>query len=228
VRPPCVFSADQVRFDHPLPRMARRLTARLPIRIVALGSSSTGGAGASSPSASYPSRLEAELRRHFPGHEIAVLNRGINGDEAPGMLARLATDVIAERPEVVLWQLGTNAVLRDDPLGPFRSLLHEGIARLRGIGADIVLIDPQFAPEVIGKANCDAMVELIATAAKEERVDLFRRFALMRRWRVVQGLPFDVFLSPDDLHMNDWSYACFARALGAGIAEAASRPPSAA
>ena len=30
--------------------------------------------------------------------------------------------------------------------------------------------------------------------------------------------------SPDGLHLNDWSYACFAKALGASIAEAATRP----
>ena len=37
-------------------------------------------------------------------------------------------------------------------------------------------------------------------------------------------MPFETFLSPDELHMNDWSYACVARALGAAIAEAATRP----
>jgi hypothetical protein len=37
-------------------------------------------------------------------------------------------------------------------------------------------------------------------------------------------LPFRAFLSPDGLHMNDWSYACLAKALGLAIAEAAERP----
>jgi hypothetical protein len=37
-------------------------------------------------------------------------------------------------------------------------------------------------------------------------------------------MPFDAFISPDQLHMNDWSYACVAKLLGAAIAEAATRP----
>ena len=34
------------------------------------------------------------------------------------MLARLETAVIAERPDLVLWQVGTNSVLRDKALEP--------------------------------------------------------------------------------------------------------------
>ena len=52
-------------------------------------------------------------RRRFPGHEITVLNRGVNGEEITDMLARLDTGVIAEQPDLVLWQVGTNSVLRD-------------------------------------------------------------------------------------------------------------------
>lgn len=46
----------------------------------------------------------------------------------------------------------------------------------------------------------------------------------MRRWREVEQLAFDKFISADELHMNDWSYACVARALGTAIADAATRP----
>jgi acyl-CoA thioesterase-1 len=224
-RPPaCKVAAEQVRFDRPLPRTARLLISGAPIKIVALGSSSTFGAGASTSAASYPSRLAEELARHFPGHEITVLNRGVNGDEAADMLARLDRAVIAEKPDLVLWQVGTNSVLRDKAVPPHASLLHEGLARLKATGADVVLIDPQYAPRVIAKPNIDGMVSLIATTAKAEHVSRFRRFDLMRRWYETEHLPFETFVSPDGLHMNDWSYACLAKALGMAIAEAASRP----
>ena len=45
-----------------------------------------------------------------------------------------------------------------------------------------MLIDPQFAPKVIAKPEAEHMVELIATTAKQEDVDLFRRFDVMKRW----------------------------------------------
>jgi hypothetical protein len=94
--------------------------------------------------------------------------------------------------------------------------------------ADVVIIDMQFAPRVLAKSETQGMEDQIALAAKEESVDLFRRFALMRNWHEVQHIPFDAFVAPDALHMNDWSYACVAKLLAAGIAEAATRPLAAA
>ena len=173
---------------------------------------------------SYPSRLAVELKQRFPGREITVLNRGVNGQETHEMVARFATDVIAAHPDLVLWQVGTNSVLRDHPLRPHSVLLRDGIAQLKEAGTDVVLIDMQFVPRVIAKPETQGMEDQIALSAKEQSVDLFRRFALMRNWHEVQHIPFETFVSPDELHMNDWSYACVAKLLAAAIAEAATRP----
>jgi len=224
----CMARAEFVHFDRPLLYTMRRLEGGQPLTIVAIGSSSTAGAGATSAEATYPSRLAIELRAKFPGHEISVLNRGVNGEETDNMMARFASDVMAAHPQLVLWQIGTNSVLRDHPLGSHNVELREGIEELKNSGTDVVLIDPQFAPAVLAKSETPGMVEQIAVAAKEENVDLFRRFAVMRDWHDVQHLSFDTFVSPDRLHMNDWSYACVAKLLGTAIAEAATRPIAAA
>ncbi|HEY4403394.1 MAG TPA: SGNH/GDSL hydrolase family protein [Xanthobacteraceae bacterium] len=220
----CKVLASQDRLDYPLVRVSRHLESDRSIRIVAIGSSSTAGAGASSPDASYPSRLEAELTQHFLWHDVTVLNRGVNGEEAGDKLARFDTSVIAEKPDLVIWQTGTNSVLRDRPLDPKAVLLHEGLARLKAIHTDVILVDPQYAPKVIAKADAEGMVAQIAATAKEQSVDLFRRFALMKRWHQTDHMPFDAFVSPDGLHMNDWSYGCLAKWLGTAIVEAATRP----
>ncbi len=221
---PCTAPPEFTRFMYPLPHMARRLAAGAPLTIVAIGSSSTAGAGASSPAASYPSRLAVELRQRMPGHDITVLNRGVNGEATEDMIARFERSVIAAHPDLVLWQVGTNSVLRDRPLKSHSVLLHEGIAQLKEAGADVILIDLQFAPRVLAKAETLGMEDQIALAAKESSVDLFRRFAVMRNWHEVQHMPFDAFVAPDELHMNDWSYACVAKLLAVAIAEAAARP----
>jgi len=220
----CTAPAEFSHLSLPLRHTARRIAGGKPLTVVAVGSSSTAGAGASSPAASYPSRLAVELQDRFPTLAITVINRGVNGEETPDMMARFETGVIAEHPQLVIWQVGTNSVLRDHPLGPHSELLHEGIDELKTTGTDVVLIDPQYAPKVLAKSETPAMVDQIAITAKEENVDLFRRFAVMRDWYEVQHLPFDVFVSPDGLHMNDWGYACVARLLARGIAEAATRP----
>jgi acyl-CoA thioesterase-1 len=212
------------RFERPLLRTMRRLASGDPLTIVAIGSSSTAGAGASSLDATYPSRLAVELRKQFPGHDITVLNRGVNGEETNDMMARFQTEVIAEHPQLVLWQVGTNSVLRDRPLTPHLAELREGIDELKATGADIVLIDPQYAPAVIAKSETTDMVDQIAAEAKNKNVDLFQRFAVMRDWHETQHLPFDIFVSADQLHMNDWGYGCWAKLMAAAISEAATRP----
>ncbi len=218
----CVAPADLTRLDLPLRRTARRLASRkLTMIIVALGSSSTAGAGASSAETTYPSRLMVELAQRFQTQPIMVLNRGISGERAVDMLARFDESVSAERPDLVLWQVGTNAVLGGYEHSKSTFLIRDGIRRMKAIGADVVLIDPQFAPKVIAKSGIEDMVELISSAAAQENVDVFHRFALMRHWHDIDGIPFEAFLSPDGLHMNDWSYNCFAKALADAIADAA-------
>jgi acyl-CoA thioesterase I len=225
----CGAPAALAQFDHPLLHTMRRLASGKPLTIVAIGSSSTAGAGATSPAATYPSRLAVELKARFPGHDITVLNRGVNGEETDDMMARFTTDVVAAHPQLVLWQVGTNSVLRDHPLNPHSVELRKGIDELKSVtDADVVLIDPQYAPKVLAKAETPGMVEQIALAAKEENVDLFRRFEVMRDWHDLQHLGFGVFVSPDMLHMNDWGYACWAKLIGGAIADAATRPIAAA
>jgi len=46
----------------------------------------------------------------------------------------------------------------------------------------------------------------------------------MKHWYDDEHLGFEDFVSPDGLHMNDWSYSCLAKWLANGIAEAATRP----
>ena len=134
--------------------------------------------------------------------------------------------VFAANPDLVLWQVGSNSVLLGRPIAPTGSLINEGLRRLKVAGSDVVLIDPQYAPKVIAKHDehdVDLMVALTSTASREMHIDLFQRFALMRYWHLTKSLPFSAFLSKDELHMNDWSYGCFAKLLAGAIAEAATR-----
>jgi acyl-CoA thioesterase I len=220
----CKAPAEFVRLDQPLRHTARRLASDGPLTVVAIGSSSTRGAGASSPAASYPSQLAAELTKRFPRDDVTVLNRGVNGEEIEQMLARFPNDVIAPHPDLVLWQVGTNAVLRDHQVQADAAMLRDGIKQIKDAGADAVLMDMQFAPRVLAKSETPDMENQIARAAKEGSVDLFNRFAVMRDWHDVQHLPFDAFVAPDGLHMNDWGYGCVAKLLAGAITEAATRP----
>jgi acyl-CoA thioesterase I len=199
-------------------RAAARIDHRETLTIVAMGSSSTLGVGASAPGLSYPSRLEAALKDRFPGIDIRVINRGRGGEDVPEELARLDRDVIAEHPELVIWQVGTNAVLRRDDLTADRELIERGVAQLKGSGSDVVLMDLQYAPRVLARPAYAEMEELIATVAERDRVGLFRRFEIMRDWQAAQPADAPQMIGPDGLHMTDRSYGCLADRLAEGLA----------
>jgi lysophospholipase L1-like esterase len=206
-----------------LVRTATRIAQGQPLTIVALGSSSTAGYGASSAASTYPSRLEAELRSLLPERDIVVVNRGVNGEDAEEMLARLTRSVLAAHPDLVIWQVGTNAVLDGYPMAREGVLIRRGIRRLLDAGIDVVLMDPQYAPAVTGKPTAARFVQLLDKLGRDARVNVFRRFAIMRYWNEAEKLPFRTFVNADGLHMNDWAYDCTARLLAAAILEAVTR-----
>lgn len=193
-----------------LARVAARLETSAKLTIVAVGSSSTEGIGASNPALTYPSRLEAELRRRFPQVDVRVINRGKRGEDAPEELARLEQDVLVENPDLVIWQIGTNAMLRRLDPEAEREAIRRGIAMLKRSSADVVLMDMQYAPAVVSRPSYPAMQQLIEDVAERNQVGLFRRFELMRQWAAEQPPETAPAVGPDGLHLTDRGYACLA------------------
>jgi lysophospholipase L1-like esterase len=217
-RVPCRSPKGGAKSFGSLPHVAAKLAAGKPVVIVAFGSSSTAGFGSTSPEFTYPNRLAAQLRRQYSAADITVVNRGKGGEDAPEMMKRLQTEVIDMNPDLVIWQVGTNAVLRNLDPAETAKLVEEGIGRIQAAGADLVLVDPQYSPAVNAKAeNASRMVQLLGKVAELRHVGFFPRFEVMRDWHEKQSMPFDSFVIADGLHMNDWGYACFAQLLGDDI-----------
>jgi lysophospholipase L1-like esterase len=217
-RVPCLPPKGAAKSMGSLPHVASKLVAGRPVTIIAFGSSSTAGYGTTSPEFTYPNRLAAQLRRQYPNTIIAVINRGVGGEDAPEMMKRLQSDVIDAKPDLVIWQVGTNAVLRNlDPAATAR-MVEDGVARIQAGGADVVLVDPQYSPKVTEHPeSATRMIKLLGKVAELRHVGIFPRFEVMRDWHDRQALPIDSFVIADGLHMNDWGYACFAQLLGDDI-----------
>jgi lysophospholipase L1-like esterase len=217
-RVPCRSPKGGAQAMGSLPRVAAKLAAGEPVLIVAFGSSSTAGFGSTAPEFTYPNRLAAQLHRAYPTADITVANRGQGGEDAPEMMARLQTSVIDMKPDLVIWQVGTNAVLRNLDPGDTAKMVEDGIAKIQAIGADLVLVDPQYSPAVNAKPeSASKMISLLNKVAALRHVGIFPRFEVMREWHEGQSMAFDSFVISDGLHMNDWGYACFAQLLGDNI-----------
>jgi lysophospholipase L1-like esterase len=230
---PPQIPVQPIPFEHDLPNLARAVAASGTVKIVALGSSTTAGEGGI---VAYPYRLEAFLRDAYANQRIDVINRGVSGEEAPKELDRMDCDVIAEKPDLVIWQMGTNAVWQskqDDPpsLEATIAALRTGIQRLKDAGSiDIILMDPQYVPAMLTEATTEAtyrMVAAIAEVGNQPGVNLFRRFQLMKGWHEIAKVSFDRMVDPTDctrLHDSDWTTRQLTIALGGLILARVPKP----
>ena len=222
---PCEAPTALLRLAAPLPRTAERLRRGEALTIVAIGSSSTAGVGASAPERSYPSRLAAELERRLGAGRVAVRNKGVGGETAIEMTARFDRDVFAEAPDLVIWQVGSNAVLHGGDVAAYEATVRAGLERLQGAGLDAVLMDMQYAPRILAKPQHEAMELRLHRLGRELGVPLFERFAIMKHWIDARGRRFGDLLAGDGLHMNDYGYGCVARLLADAILARAAPPP---
>jgi len=221
--------AEFTTLKHPLPYLAEALRGKGSVRIVAMGSSSTAGREDVVP---YPHRLEMYLRvpykDRFPDLRIDVLNRGRGGEEATEELPRFDTDIFAERPSLVIWQVGTNAVFHKEryDLNKVAAAIGAGLARLRGHPMDVLLIDPQYVTAMLLDDTAELstrMVSLVSAEAEKAGVSVFRRWGLMRHWHVHNNVSFERMLDTTDqdkLHQSDWSTFLISRALCDAIIKA--------
>lgn len=220
--PPKVdFPDNLVTLKYELPHFFKALHANGPVRIVAMGSSSTAGRG--DDVVPYPARLEMYLRweyqARFPEMRLDILNRGKIRQEAPEELLRFKPDILEVKPALVIWQIGTNAVFRNYDIKKVADDIGTGLALLNGQEFDVMLMDSQYCTAMLLDDKIDAserMMSLIAAAADTAKVNLFPRWALMRHWHTHNNVGLaDMIdpIDPDKLHQNDWSTMQVSRAL---------------
>ena len=224
--PLCKAPRDLVRLSVPLAAAQRIMAQEHDFRIVALGSSSTEGAGASSPKMCYPAQLEAELNRRFhPDRRFEVVNLGVGGEIADDMLARLDADVLALKPHMVIWQTGVNDAIKGMALDDFRMALAQGIDAIVAGGADVILLDAQYYPKSSQVPGFRDYVAAMRQVAREKGIALLSRYSIMKH--LVDSAQFTPaqLLAPDQFHPNDLSYSCLgnllADAIGDGLERAA-------
>ena len=224
----CKAPRDIVRLTMPLDAAAAALSRDGDFRVVALGSSSTQGAGASSPKMCYPAQLEAELNRRFnPDKHFEVMNLGVGGQMASHMLARIDSDVLPLKPDLVLWQTGVNDALTGVPLDDFRMDLSQGIDAIRASGADIILLDLQYYPKSDRVQGYNDYLRTMWSVAHEKSVPILKRHAFMKHLVDSRQFTPAQLLAPDLFHLNDLSYRCLgnlvADAIGDGLDQASRR-----
>lgn len=201
-------------------QMAREAVAdRKELRIVAMGSSSTQGYGATNPQYAYPAQLKMRLDAALPGVAVHVFNKGVGGQDAEEEEQRMRQDVKPENAQIVVWQVGTNSAIRRTPLDKFAEKLRAGIDIGRSLGPEFVLMNLQYVPAVVALPDEEDYARVMAEVAREKNVGLFHRFEIMRAW-YNDGMPYAQFVTNDGLHLNDFGQKCIGKLLAQAILEA--------
>lgn len=202
-----------------LVRTRSALAAGDSVRVVAIGSSSTRGVGASTPESNYPARLQARLQAAYPGAAVTVYNKGINSQTAAMMLSRFDSDVIALRPTLAIWQTGTvDATGAWVPIDEYKDVLRRGISALTSRGIEVLLMDSQAYPNQ--PATYEDYQAATADVAAEFGVPIVNRYRLMRAYVASGRYTMADLLHTDSFHPNDLTYDCTAHWILAGLLSA--------
>lgn len=192
----------------PLPRLAERIQKREEVKILAIGSSSTWGVGATSRRRAYPAQLQAILETALHGARPVIVNRGVSGEVAQMTAERLRTEVALEQPDLVLWQVGTNDALSRVPVGDFERTVSETIDWLKQHNVDVVIVGLQYTPQAARDDNYIAIREALKRVTATRDVLFVRRYDAMQFIARTAGVT--SLVSDDELHLNDTGYRCMA------------------
>jgi acyl-CoA thioesterase I len=207
----CATPPEMAESDIKLPHLVERLKAHQPVSIVAIGGASTIGQAAGSPDLSYPHRLGQDLALDFPDSPVTVTNKGVPRQSARQMFERFATDVFAEDPVLVIWEVGVNDAVRGTDIDEFAQTLQDGLDELKNRAIDTILVDMQFSRSSATLINFDGYLKALHRAGDLADVYVFPRFEMMRYWSEQNVFNFDDVAADDRAKLAARVYDCLGR-----------------
>ena len=178
----CDAPAELVQDDPPLQQVADHLKAKQAVSVVAIGGSSTTGRAAGGGDAAYPHQLELALRRRYPEASITVINKGVAGETADQMVARLERDALPANPALVLWEVGIADAVRGTDLDDFTATLQSGVTWLHDHRIDVMLIDMQYSPDTTSVIDFHYYLDGLHQIGDLSGAYVFRRYDIMKYW----------------------------------------------
>ncbi|HXD98584.1 MAG TPA: SGNH/GDSL hydrolase family protein [Candidatus Acidoferrum sp.] len=189
---------------------------------VALGDSTVEGIGATSPNASYVSRLHARLRAVYP--RASVVNLGLGGATSADVVDGQLERAVLLRPQLVTLSIGPNDITGHVPVQEYERHVDTIFRRLTRETSAVVVANllPELVatPRFRGRETSSAVAELtvrfnealtrLARRYGVEVVDLYQpsRAEIPRRPELVAA---------DGYHPSDLGYARWAELLWAGV-----------
>ena len=211
----CSLPEKEIASPSPLRNTAAKLEKDHILKILAIGSSSTAGVGASDRQHNYPSQLEGILEKVWKDAAITVINRGISGEVAAATSDRLKSEAARIRPDLILWQLGTNDALSHVRVEDFEETVRSTVRMLKQNNIDVVLVGLQYTPKFAHDESYTAIRRSLNQIAEQEGLLYVRRYQAMEFIaRTKANLQ---YMADDNFHLNDLGYQCMAEHIAQAV-----------
>jgi acyl-CoA thioesterase I len=198
----------------PLPNSALALQKRKQVKILAIGASSTTVLGMAHDG--NPPLLEQILERNIKGLDIEIINRGFSGELAEAAGERLKIEVALNRPDLVLWQVGTNDAFAQVPVDSFERSVANSIRWLKEHDVDVILVGLHYMKQLAKNEHYQAIrtsLQRITTAESVLRITRYEAMEVLARTTRESGRP-----EPRDFGLTEAGYNCMAQYVARAIA----------
>jgi len=215
----------------PMPEALRLHDIRLPasraawvqqhrLVILTLGGALTAGKFMNDPAATYPARLQAELRAELGAESITVINMAKPGNTAADISPSLPDVLVQTGANLVIWGPGGRDVALRLDQREFQRAVDDGIVATRGAGADLLLMDMTYLPSPTRMALVAPYRDRLRRSAEENHVPFLPRHDLMHLWADDRTLDLDARTDADRAQVARRLLSCMAQSLAAPIAAA--------
>jgi acyl-CoA thioesterase I len=206
--PQCDVPPSALAVPAPLPNVAKALAEHRTIHILAIGSASSASLGATAGVKSYPVQITDILETALKGVNVEIANRGVGGEVAQTSADRIRSEVALNKPDLVLWQLGTNdALSRVDP-DQFTETVKNTVDWLRASDVDVVLVGLQYTSRFAKDESYEAIRNALLKVATDEKILYVRRYDAMKF--IAQTRANLHLMANDNFHLSDLGTRCMA------------------
>jgi lysophospholipase L1-like esterase len=210
----CQSGGETIVAEPPLPNVAAALMNRKRVRILTIGASAA--AGRRQTPGGYTALIEQMLERAVKGLNVIMINRGVSGELAANAATRIRIETAVTRPDLVLWQVGTNDALAYVSVPHIESTVLDTIHWLRDHKVDVILVGLQRVQGLAQNPHYIAVRDALRAIAMRENVIIVRRDEAMRLIKEAKregGLPL-----PDEFEETETGYTCLAQYVARAIA----------
>ena len=210
----CQSGGEALVAESPLPYVTAALANRKRLRILTIGASAA--AGRRTTPGGYTALIEQMLERAVKGLNVVMINRGISGELAANAATRIRIETAVNRPDLVIWQVGSNDALAYVSVPHITATVVETIHWLRDHKVDVILVGLQRVEGLAQNPHYSAVRDALRAIAARENVIIVRRDEAMRLIKEAKregGLPL-----PDEFEETETGYTCLAQYVARAIA----------